>query len=263
MEKVNIFISFLEKIFKMPLWVKSALFLELKTNINKYLNDNEMAEVIDKDELYQCQVLTLTYSGKKELSSRAGRHNPHLYRFLEGVSSGLSIMEITLNNYWSLEETAMANMDCIDSEYVTPPISTRAKSTLLYFANRIRIGEYLKRIGKINVDQLDLAIRKQKELSVAGQKVGIASLMINLGYIKEEDSNFILFLKDESKRRFILNPEEIIKNELGNTPQLKEPVSEGNTNRSKEDEALIAKLSNENAEFRKKLQAISQILSIG
>lgn len=248
MDKKNIFLTFIDKFTNLPLWIKEVLFLHLKADLDNYVL-NARNIVLDKNDLYQYCLPNITYIGKKELASRANNHNENIYKFLEGASQGLNILEITLNNYWTLEETAILNIQCIEKEYVSPPSTTNTKTMALYLSGKIRIGEYFKRVGQVNVDQLDTAIRKQKELEAAGQKVGMATVMINLGLITDEDSKIVLYIKDESKKRFIFNTDILGKNAVVAAPQ-----GGGSS------QELVEKLTRENNSLRNKLKAIAEIL---
>ena len=73
------------------------------------------------------------------------------------------------------------------------------------FANKIRIGEYLKHIGLIDVDQLQNAMRIQKESEESNEKKGFASILVDLGLVTRDDTDNILLIKQESRRRFTLN----------------------------------------------------------
>lgn len=256
----NIFSIFVDRLLDLPLWVKEILYLELKSDIEKNSLTQDICGNIDKESLYQYYVPTLTYSGKKELSSRSTGPSSTIYKFLEAVSLGLNILEITLSNFWTLEETAMLNIQCVEKEYITAPSSVILKAISLYLAGKIRLGEYFKRLGKINVDQLDTAIRKQKELEAAGQKVGMATVMIRLGYINEEESKMVLLIKDECKKRFILNSDIPGKTSVSGPPQggasSVSPV--GGVSASSE---IVLKLTKENTILKNKLQAIGKVLS--
>lgn len=248
MDKKNIFLTFIDKFIGLPLWIKEVLFLQLKSDLDNYaLNSRDI--VLNKNDLYQYCLPNITYLGKKELTSRANDHPQNVYKFLEGAAQGLNILEITLNNYWTLEETAILNIQCIEKEYVTPPTTTNTKTMALYLSGKIRIGEYFKRTGQVNVDQLDTAIRKQKELEAAGQKVGMATIMINLGLITDEDSRIVLYIKDESKKRFIFNTDILGKNAVVAAPQ-----------GSGSSQELVEKLTRENNSYRAKLKAIAEVL---
>lgn len=255
MEKKNIFVTFLEKFVSLPLWIKEVLYIHLKEDMEKYAIGTSQ---LDKSDLYQYYLPTLTYIGKKELSSRDNDHEPKVYKFLEGAAQGLNALEITLNNYWTLEETAILNMLCIEKEYVSSPSTVYANAMALYFSGKIRIGEYFKRIGQVNVDQLDMAIRKQKELEAAGQKAGMASVMINLGLVSEEDTKNILYMKDESKKRFIFNTDLLGKSA---TPVTQADNIMNMTSQSQgANNAIVEKLVRENNLLKNKIKAIIQVI---
>lgn len=261
MEKRHIFLSFLTKVLEMPLWVKEILYVELKKNVeeNNILLLDEKGN-IEKESLYQNYLPTLTYVGKKELANHAEGHPENVYKFLEYSQSGANILQTTINNFWTLEETAVVNVICLEKQYVTPPASLVAKTMLVYLSGRIRFGEYFKRLGRINVDQLETALRKQKELENQGQKVGIASVMINLGYITDEESKTVLHLKDESKKRFIFDPE-LIGKIGGGAPPVDKPSVVSASGVVAFDSEMAARLSKENKYLKIKLEAIGKILS--
>ncbi len=252
MEKKNIFLSFLDKFLGLPLWIKEVLYVQLKEDIEKY-SISATHGILDKTDLYQYYEPTLTYLGKKELYSRSIDLPQNMYRFLEGASQGLDILEITLNNFWTLEETANLNLQAIEKELVTAPVTANAKATAMYLAGKIRLGEYFKHIGKLDVDQLDATMRRQKEIEATGQRAGIASVMIDLGFVTEEETKMILYIKDECKKRFIFNTDILAKSSVTSAP-----VTEKET--SSDNQAVVERLAKENALLRQKLMAIADVL---
>ncbi len=253
MEKKNVFSNFLDKFLGFPLWIKEVLYLQMKEDLENYSLSAAHA-LLDKRDLYQYYEPTITYLGKKEVYSRTGDFSPNLYKFLNDASQGLNILEITLNNYWTLEETAVLNLQAIEKELVTTPATPNAKAMALYLAGKIRLGEYFKHIGKVDVDQLDIAIRKQKEMDQTGQRIGMATIMIELGYVTEEETKIVLYIKDESKKRFIFNADMIAK-----TAVATEPVQEVSPSGS-DNKVLLEKLAKENSVLRQKLMAIADVL---
>ena len=124
---------------------------------------------------------------------------------MESIMNNLSIIEITLNNAWTLEETSQIYYRCIEKQYVAMPENAVINAKAAYFANKIRIGEYLKHIGLIDVDQLQNAMRIQRESEEANEKKGFASILVDMGLVTRDDTDNILLIKQESRRRFILN----------------------------------------------------------
>ena len=55
-------------------------------------------------------------------------------------------------------------------------------------------------MGRISVEQLDQALRTQQYIEESmHEHTGIANILINLGYITRQDTEGILFLKEESR----------------------------------------------------------------
>ena len=63
---------------------------------------------------------------------------------------------------------------------------------------------------------MEATIRKQKELSSTGQNVKIAQVMIDLGYITQKDTASLIKLKEEARKRFILDASIIPENVTAN-----------------------------------------------
>ena len=55
----------------------------------------------------------------------------------------------------------------------------------MFIAGKLKTGEFLKRIGKITVYQLEQAIRYQKELNDEGRHIKMASILIKLGMLEK------------------------------------------------------------------------------
>jgi hypothetical protein len=61
----------------------------------------------------------------------------------------------------------------------------------------------------MTIEQLDEVLNKQQEMNEAGKHVFIAELMVQMGYVREMDVKSIIFMKEESGKRFSLNPDEV------------------------------------------------------
>lgn len=201
--KKNILNNFIEKLKEFPLWIKQVIFLYLYQDLSKSLSDDFINR--KEENLIHLYVPELSYIGKTELEERQKGLEPNVYGFLECLDEGMSIMEIALNNFWTLEEVCKYFLASMDIELLKAPIPTQIVAMAGFMAGRYRTGEYFKRVGKINVDQLELTIRKQKELTEQGQKVKIAQVMIDLGFITQKDTESLIIIKEEARKRFILD----------------------------------------------------------
>lgn len=200
----NIYAEFTEKILNLPLWVKEIVYFMLKQNLKDMLPCSNLD--IEEENLYQYWRPEMTYAGKKEYERlKIGEPQAAETKFLQALTEGLSIIEITLNNAWTLEETSQLCYNCIEKQLVTRAENPIVNAKVAYFANKIRIGEYLKHIGLIDVDQLQNAMRIQKESEESNEKKGFASILVDLGLVTRDDTDNILLIKQESRRRFTLN----------------------------------------------------------
>ena len=199
----NIFAVFLEKLLGFPLWVKQIIFLHLYQNLEKYLAEDFIN--VTEEDTFHLYVPVLSFAGRNEMVDRKCGCDVNIYNFLANVHDGLSMLEISMNNFWTMEEVAKTYMYCLDKEYVKAPTSKLILAMAGFMSGKYRTGEYFKRIGKINIDQLERTIVKQKELAQQGQNLKMAEIMISLGYITEKDTSSLLIIKEESQKRFILD----------------------------------------------------------
>lgn len=199
----NIFSVFLDKLLNFPLWVKQIVFLHLYQNLAKYLSEDFINTT--EEDTFHLYVPVLSFAGRNEMVDRKQSHDVNVYNFLANAHDGLSMLEISMSNFWTMEEVAKNYMLCLEKEYVKPPTSKYVLGMAGFMAGKYRTGEYFKRIGKINVDQLERTIVKQKELAQKGQNLKMAEIMISLGYITEKDTSSLMVIKEESQKRFILD----------------------------------------------------------
>lgn len=202
----KVFEPFLEKVAEMPFWIKEIIYMQIREEFEEaYISESDLRAPLD--EAYQAYCPSLTYCGQNELQSHDKEEDPPIYKFLQQCAEGCSLAEITLHNFWTLESTAKIHLYCLQKEYVDKPASAKVAATALYIAGRIKIGEYFRRIGKISTDELNNTVRKQKELEAKGQNVHFAEVLIHLGYVTEQETKAILYIKDECKKRFMFSPE--------------------------------------------------------
>lgn len=196
--KDTLFSTYFDKFLSYPLYIKQAMYMHLKSEFEENLNEsphNDSAE-------YCLYVPAITDLGKDELKSKTSEHSPNLYKFLTDAAQNLSMVEIALHNFWSLEEAAMFNAEAVANGYVIPPETDNIVAMMLYCAARIRIGEYLLKRGTISEEQNELIIRKQKELEQKGMWKKFVELLVEEGFVTKNDTKAILYVKDECKKRF-------------------------------------------------------------
>lgn len=201
--KKNILGLFLEKLLAFPLWVKQIIYLRLYQDLALSLSEDFIN--VKEEDIFHLYVPPLTFSGKTELAERKGGYDSHVYNFLASISEGLNMLEISMNNFWTMEEVAKYYIFCLEQNYVKVPDSANILGMAGFMSGKFRTGEYFKRVGKINVDQLEQTIVKQKEMNDKGTPMKMAEVMISLGLITEKDTSSLLKIKEEAQRRFMLD----------------------------------------------------------
>ena len=243
--KKNILNAFIEKLKAFPLWIKQVIFLYLYKDLREATSDDFIET--NEEDMLNLFVPTLSYVGRTELEERAKGFEPNLYTFLECVESEMSLLEIALNHFWTLEETCKHFLAAVDADLIKAPIPPKIIAMAGFMAGRYRTGEYFKRVGKINVDQLELTIRRQKELTDQGQKAKIAQIMIDLGFVTEKDTHALMIIKEEARKRFILDASIIPEGVTGNDSKYVAEIEE----LKKQNAVLKAKLAKLLSMFKK------------
>ena len=193
---------FLNNIDVLPLWVKQVLYLKTKDKLRDELAD--FLEILVSDNLMQYFVPKLTFAGKTELNTHEKRLPGEFYTFLEECTKEHDLFEITIANYWTFEQTCSIFVRAIDMQFLELPEEDIIISVAQFMAGRIRTGEMLKRIHKIDVIQLEKTLRVQKMREQEGRPIKTAELMIELGYITEQDIKVLLAFKEDAKKRFVM-----------------------------------------------------------
>lgn len=232
---------FLDKLLDFPLWVKQIIYLRLYQNLAQYLSEDFIETKAEN--IFHLYIPNLTFLGKTELSERKNGYDENIYNFMANASENLSMLEISMNNFWTMEEVARFFIFCLEQNLVKVPESLYIQGMAGFMAGKYRTGEYFKRVGKINVDQLEQTIIKQKEYADKGTPMKMAEVMISLGLITEKDSSSLLIIKEEAKKRFILDPS-ILPKEIAIAPEVKSDSSE------------LIKLKEQNEKLKEQLNKI-------
>ncbi len=203
----SLFLGFMEKILAFPLWIKQIIFLNLSEDLNTYLS-NEFLDV-EKRELFHIYKPVLSDLGQNELLTKESKFDDSIYSFLNCCSKGMTLIEIAIENNFTMEEVSKAFTFCKTSGFFESEVPKLVSATAGFIAGKYRTGEYFIRAGKMTIEQLDEVLNKQQEMNEAGKHVFIAELMVQMGFVEEKDVKSIIFMKEEAGKRFSLNPEEV------------------------------------------------------
>lgn len=201
--KKNIFDLFLDKVFNVPFWVKQVLYLKL----SKEMQENYCKDFLDNnaDNVFSTHIPTLTFKGRTELMERKCGLDNNIYNFLQACANEQSMLEISVNTFLSMEEVAKYYELCIEQNFIKTPDSLEIHAMGGFISGKFRTGEYFKQKGQITVDQLQQAILAQRDSIQSGNQKKFGAIMVELGFITEEDLKALMLLKEEAKKRFILD----------------------------------------------------------
>ncbi len=238
--KKNIFNTFLSKIDNFPLWIKQIIFLKLSDDIKSHVCEKFLKE--NSEDIFSLYKPTLTFKGSEELKNKSCGLDLNIYNFLEYCENNSNILEISLNTFLSMEEVAKYFIFCIEQGYIEQPENIEIQAMAGFIAGKFRTGEYFRQKGAITDEQLEKAVN----ISAKSQKK-FAEILVDLGFITKDDVSAMLTIKEEAKKRFILD--------YNTVPQGKNEFCDKEEMYKKE----IADLKTENEKLKKQ---ISQLLEI-
>lgn len=185
-----------QQLEQLPLWVKQVIYAVLRQELERALSSATLTAYSPADTL---QIWRPELTSQSQQPS--GQAPAALVKVLHFARYKKTVMDMAIMNGWSLEQTAILLLDALDRNLLLPPKSGVIMATLTYLGGKIRLGEYLVKIGRLTIEQLDQALRTQMYIDESlGERTGIANVLINLGYINRQDSEGILLLKEESKK---------------------------------------------------------------
>ena len=203
----SLFINFMEKMLAFPLWIKQTIFLNLSNDLTNYLSDEFLD--LPEGELFHIYKPSLSELGQNELLTKESKFDESIYSFMNCCSKGMSLIEIAIENNFTMEEVAKAFTFCKTSGFFSNEVPNLVSAIAGFIAGKYRTGEYFIRAGKMTIEQLDEVLDKQKEMNESGKHVFIAELMVQMGFVREKDVKSIIFMKEEAGKSFSLNPDDI------------------------------------------------------
>ena len=238
---------FIQNIKNLPIWVKQVVTREILEDLRKKLD--EFSQLIEEEDLFQYMCPKLTFKGKQELVQRSLKLSEGYYIFLKDLSEGNNIFEITIKNNWTFADSAKIFCRLNELEYlqISDYQTNKNIAVALFIAGKIKTGEFIKRIGKINAIQLEQAIRYQKQLNDEGRHIKMASVLIKMGFITDKGLDSLLLLKEEARKHLPLG--------VGLT-SVKLPDGSQSEDQLVRMQREIARLENENIIMKKRLKKL-------
>ncbi len=241
----NLLDLYMQKIKAFPLWVRQAIYLALE----KDLTENCCIDFIeDEDKNLAAYSPVLTFKGKTELAERKSGLDTNMYNFLACCAENYTIVEISLNTFLTMEEVCKIFELCIEQNFVKKPEALGIIAVAGYMSGKFRVGEYFKRVGILSIDDLQKSILEYDRLKSVGDDIKFARVLRKFELITDEEKKGILALKDEAKRRFILDYNDAPKGEI--------TYSDDKT----EYENKIATLKEENLKLKRKMLQLLELI---
>lgn len=192
----------MQQIQGLPLWIKQVIFVQMRKDLEQILTKSTI-DTFGESEILQSMLPQLNTLGKQEVDRPSGQVSTEVMKILYWANQNKSVMNICVLNQWTLEQCCTHLFSAIEKGFVLPPSSIMTQATLLYLGNKIRLGDFLVKTGRLKLEQLDQALRTQRYIEESlGERTGIGNIFINLGYIQKQDCEGILFLKEECKKPF-------------------------------------------------------------
>lgn len=203
----SLFVGFMEKLLGFPLWIKQTIFLNLTEDLSTYLSNDFLN--VNEGELFHIYDPELSELGQNELLTKESKFDESIYSFLNCCNKKMSLIEIAIENNFTMEEVSKAFTFCKTSGFFSKDVPKSISAIAGFIAGKYRTGEYFIRAGKMTIEQLDEVLNKQQEMNDAGKHVFIAELMVQMGFVEDRDVKSIIFMKEEAGKRFSLDPNEV------------------------------------------------------
>lgn len=242
----NIFNIFTEKMLAVPFWVKQVLYLKLAKEMQDKACENFLRE--HNENIFSTFVPTLTYKGTTELTEKKCGLDSNIYNFLQYCADGQCLIEISVNTFMSMEEIAKYYEFCVEQNFLSMPNSKEIQAMAGFISGKFRIGEYFEHNGTITAEQLQNAIKAYEDAIKSSNVKIFGEILVELGYVKEEELKALLILKEEANKRFILD--------YNNIPRAEIQYS----NDSEQYKQEIKKLKEENIKLKRKMRQLPQLV---
>ena len=203
--KRNIFKVFFDKILAYPLWVKQVILYGLYRELEENCNSEELFTTPQK--LFSLETPTITFAGQTELRERKCGFDNNIYNFLKYSHDGYNIAQTTLNMFMSIEETSKLYVFCVEQNFIEKPVEKEILPMAEFLAGKIYTGEFFHKSGMISEEQLQKALEEQKNFSAEDKKILLGQVLVELGFVKVSSVKKLFGIKDDAKKRFVLNSE--------------------------------------------------------
>jgi len=201
--KRNIFLLFIQELLGLPLWVKQVILVYLRKDLASYLSDDLITT--DEEKIFHIYRPTISRLGMEELDKKNEEHDEELYSFLYDCANNLSILEISIEKKYSMEDVSKLFMFAYRKKYIKTEIPNQVVAIAMFISGECMTGEYFQKVGKLSVEQTELILKQQEEQKKNGSHTKFAELMVLNGFVEEKDIRSLIKLKEEAEIKAVLD----------------------------------------------------------
>jgi len=201
--KRNIFLLFIQELTSFPLWVKQVILYYLRKDLESYLSDDLITT--DEDKIFHIFRPMISKAGMEELDKKNEEHDEGIYKFLFDCANNLSILEISIEEKYSMEDISKLFTFCYSKEYIKQDIPVSVLAVAQFIAGECMTGEYFEKIGKLTDEQTNIILSQQKVQDKNGKHKMFAELMVENKFVEPKDVKSLITLKEEAKRKAVLD----------------------------------------------------------
>ncbi len=201
--KRNIFLLFIQELTSLPLWVKQVILVYLKKDLASYLSEDLIT--MDEDKVFHIYRPTISKLGMDELDKKDCEYSDEIYNFLYDCANNLSILEMSIEKKYSMEDISKLFMFAYNKKYIKTDVPIQVLAIAMFIAGECMTGEYFQKIGKLSQEQTDIILEQQNEQKKHGEHTKFAELMVKNGFVEQKDIMSLITLKEEAQRKAVLD----------------------------------------------------------
>ena len=114
--KRNIFLLFIQELTSLPLWVKQVILVYLRKDLASYLSDDLIT--MEEDKIFHIFRPVISKEGMEELDKKNEEYADDKYGFLYDCANNLSILEMSIERKYSMEDVSKLFMFAYNKKYI-------------------------------------------------------------------------------------------------------------------------------------------------
>lgn len=201
--KRNIFLLFIQELTSLPLWVKQVILVYLRKDLESYLSDDLIT--MDEGKIFHIYRPTISKAGMEELDKKNEEYSDDIYGFLYDCANNLSILEMSIENKYSMEDISKLFMFSYNHQYIKQDVPVQVLAIAMFISGECMTGEYFQKIGKLSEEQTEIILKQQEEQKKHGAHTKFAELMVENGFVEMKDIKSLITLKEEAQRKAVLD----------------------------------------------------------